>query len=66
MAIPRGLAFGSASGIDGSPVELENRTVMEVEALLKWGAVERFLASGDGVNLPLSSFPFACATTHVD
>ena len=56
---PRGLASGLVSGIWGTPVELEKRTVTEVEGLLKWGAVESSLAFGVGVKVPLSIKPRA-------
>ena len=35
MAMPRGLAAGSVSGIVGMPVEEEKRIVREVDGLLK-------------------------------
>ena len=35
MASPRGSAWGSLSGINGTPVELEKRTAMGVESALK-------------------------------
>jgi len=43
----------------GIPVELENRTIIGVEGALNWGAVERVAALEEGVNVPLSSMPFA-------
>jgi hypothetical protein len=61
IAIPRGPAFGSLSGITGIPVEFENRTVTCVDSRVKCGAFEIFPASAVGVNVPLSSTPFACA-----
>lgn len=48
MPMPRGFALGSVSGISGMPVELEKRTVIGVERLLKCGAEERSLASAEG------------------
>ena len=41
------------------PVELEKRTSTGVEALLKWGAVEREAASEVGVKVPLVRRPLA-------
>ena len=35
IAIPRGLEVGSVSGIEGSPVEEEKRTVIGVEEEVK-------------------------------
>lgn len=35
MAMPRGFALGSVSGILGRPVEEEKRTVIDVEGALK-------------------------------
>src|SRR5579871_3475373 len=61
MAMPRGLAFGSVSGMVGMPVVSENRTVTGVEALRTCGARVREAARGDGVNLPASRIPLACA-----
>ena len=65
IAMPRGLALSSLSGIWGSPVELEKRTQTGVDGLLKCGAVESFFASAEGVNVPLSISPLACAVRHV-
>jgi hypothetical protein len=65
MAIPRGSAFPSVSGILGIPVELEKRTVIGVDGLLKWGALESFAASAEGVNVPVTTIPLAWAVeTH--
>lgn len=61
MAIPRGSAFPSVSGMLGIPVELEKRTQTGVEGLLKCGAVESLAASADGMNVPLRSSPLAWA-----
>lgn len=61
IAIPRGEALGSLSGIVGNPVELEKRTVMGVVGLLKWGARESFPASAEGVNVPVVKIPFPWA-----
>src|ERR1700680_7316 len=58
MAIPCGLALGSASGSVGTPVGSENRTntgtgVLKCGALLNEAAVEL------GVNIPSTLTPFA-------
>lgn len=49
----------------GIPVELENRTQTGVEGLLKWGAVESFFASSEGVNVPTVVIPFAWAIVRL-
>ena len=59
MPIPRGSALGSKSGILGRPVELENLTQIGVEGLLKWGAMDNFFTSSDGVKVPVRVIPFA-------
>ena len=59
MAIPRGSALASKSGMLGIPVELENRTQIGVDLLLKWGAVDSFLASSEGVKVPVRISPLA-------
>jgi len=59
MAIPRGLALGSASEIVGSPPLWEKRTQISVLGLLKCGAIDRVAASGVGVNVPLTRMPLA-------
>ena len=59
--MPRGLEFGSVSGIAGRPVEEEKRRVIGVEGAEKWGAVERDGAVGEGVNVPVRRWPFAWA-----
>lgn len=61
MAMPRGLAEASVSGIEGSPVLEEKRTVIGVEGLLKCGALERVDAVLVGVNVPVRSWPLAWA-----
>jgi hypothetical protein len=62
MANPRGLAFGSVSGISGRPVELEKRTVTGVGSVfVKCGALESAEASFVGVKDPVSMMPRACA-----
>jgi hypothetical protein len=58
-ARPRGSASPILSGIFGIPVELENRTQTFVLGELKCGALESFLASSDGVNIPARILPFA-------
>jgi len=42
-------------------VDEEKRARTEVEEAEKCGAAERELASGEGVNVPVSRRPFACA-----
>lgn len=61
MARPRGLPFGSVSGISGIPVELEKRARIGV-SFWKCGAEERDDASGVGVKVPSRRIPFAWAT----
>lgn len=61
IAMPRGSACASKSGMLGIPVELEKRIQMGVEGLLKWRAVESVLASGRGMKVPVKRSPFACA-----
>lgn len=61
VAIPRGFASGLVSGMFGIPVELENRTMTGVDALLKCGAEEREAASEVGVKVPFVRRPVACA-----
>lgn len=58
---PRGFAFGSVSGIWGIPVELEKRARMGVDGLFRCGAVDKDLASSEGVKVPFSSIPLAWA-----
>jgi hypothetical protein len=43
----------------GIPVEFENLTQTGVEGWLKWGAVESFFASAEGVKTPLRISPLA-------
>jgi hypothetical protein len=45
----------------GSPVELEKRAVTGVESLVMCGARVSEAASGEGVNVPVSMTPLACA-----
>jgi hypothetical protein len=77
IASPRGWPSGAVSGwIEirsasdechwwltrvGKPVELEKRVVTGVLGAAKCGADESLLASVDGVKIPVSSRPFACA-----
>lgn len=61
MPIPLGSPLASLSGMLGMPVELENLTQTGVLGLVKWGALESFFASAEGVKVPLSNSPFACA-----
>ena len=65
MAMPRGEALGSVSGMTGMPVELEKRIVKGVEAEVKCGAVERVEASVEGVKVPVSRRPLAWAYKEV-
>jgi hypothetical protein len=59
--MPRGSALGSVSGMLGMPVELEKRTVIGVDGVLKCSAVDSEAALALGVNVPLRSVPFAWA-----
>ena len=59
IPIPRGSALSSVSGMFGIPVEFENLIQTGVEGWLKWGAVESFLASAEGVKTPLRISPLA-------
>jgi hypothetical protein len=63
--MPRGLAFGSVSGIEGIPVEELKRTVTGVEGALKWVALVRADAEEVGVKVPVRRWPRACAARHV-
>jgi hypothetical protein len=59
--MPRGLAFGSVSGIAGTPAKSEKRTVTgTVAPALRCGALLRDEASALGVNFPSSTMPLAC------
>ena len=58
VALPCGLAFGSASGMVGTPVEFEKRTVTGT-GLIKCGALLRLRAFGEGVNVPVAMTPLA-------
>jgi hypothetical protein len=60
-AIPLGLAFGSVSGMFGSPVELEKRTKTGVEACWKCWAIDSSPAAADGVKVPFSMVPLPWA-----
>lgn len=53
IAIPCGLAFESVSGICGSPVEEEKRTVIGTDEVLKCDALLTFDAKLVGVNVPV-------------
>lgn len=64
IAIPRGLAFASVSGIFGRPVEEENRTVIGVVEAFKWGALLRADAECVGTKTPLRRCPLAWAGGH--
>src|SRR5918997_5273695 len=57
MAKPRvvGLVLSEMFGL---PPPIENRAVIGM-VLVKWGALDRLGASGDGVNAPLTQTPFA-------
>src|SRR5207249_3117412 len=60
--IPRGPdRCGSLSGIVGTPVESEKRTVTGVDGLPAWGARVSVAAAGDGVNVPEHINPLAWA-----
>src|SRR5580704_15101623 len=61
IASPRGFASGELSGILGSPVELEKRTVTGVDSRVTWGALVSDVAPGAGRNVPRSIRPFAWA-----
>lgn len=61
IAIPRGLALASVSGILGKPVEEEKRTVIGVDAALKCGAEVSSAAEVVGLKVPVSRWPFAWA-----
>src|ERR1700676_2679817 len=58
IAIPCGLALGSASGSVGMPVVSENRTNTGT-LFAKWGALLKVAAEGLGVNVPSTITPFA-------
>src|ERR1700704_6950212 len=58
IAIPCGLALGSASGRVGTPVGSENRT-NTATPFIKWGALLNDVAGGLGVNVPSTITPFA-------
>ncbi len=58
IAIPCGLALGSASGSVGTPVGSENRT-KTFTALAKCGALLNDDAPGLGVNIPSTIIPLA-------
>src|SRR5437660_7709478 len=59
IAMPRGSAFGSLSGISGTPVPSENLTVTGVEACTACGARVSNAAALDGVNVPVNKMPLA-------
>lgn len=59
IAIPRGSAFGSVSGILGIPVELLKRMRRGVLGEAKWGAMDSLDAVGVGVNVPVRRVPLA-------
>jgi len=61
IAMPRGLALGSVSGMVGKPVEEEKRRVREVLGEVKCGAVVRVAALGVGIKEPVRRWPFAWA-----
>ena len=58
IAMPCGLAFGSASGRVGTPVASENRTSTGT-FFRKCSALLTETADLDGVNVPAASTPFA-------
>jgi hypothetical protein len=57
--MPRGSAFGSLSGISGTPVESENLTVTGVEACTACCARVSDAAALDGVKVPVNKMPLA-------
>ncbi len=59
--MPRGLALALVSGIWGSPVEEENRTVMGVGEVLKCGALVSVDAELVGMKAPVRRWPLAWA-----
>src|SRR6185312_579088 len=61
MAIPRGFAFASPSGMEGNPVEFEKRTVTGVDGRAMCGAFVNDAACSKGVNVPVNNKPLACA-----
>ena len=65
MAIPRGSALASLSGIWGIPVLLLKRTETGVDGAWKCGALESVAASVVGVKVPVRRTPFACAEGKV-
>jgi hypothetical protein len=60
MAMPRGPPRGSLSGMLGTPVPSENRTVTGTAGPLKCAALLSPFASFDGVKVPLTTVPLAC------
>jgi hypothetical protein len=61
MAIPRGEALGSLSGICGMPVPSESRTVTGTAGPRRWAARLTEAAVGAGVNVPVRTSPLAWA-----
>src|SRR5579871_5049159 len=61
MPMPLGLEFGSLSGIVGSPVASEKRTVTGVDARVACGARVSVAASAEGANVPSHMSPLAWA-----
>src|SRR6266513_1216513 len=59
IAMPRGSAFGSLSGISGTPVPSENLTVTGVEPCTACCARVSDAAALDGVNVPVNKMPLA-------
>jgi hypothetical protein len=59
MAKPRGLPFGSVSGICGMPVELEKRAMIGVEGFWKCGARDNVFAVEVLVKWPFRRMPLA-------
>src|SRR5512133_2446837 len=59
IAMPRGSAFGSLSGISGTPVESENLTVTGVEACTACRARVSDAAALNGINVPVNKMPLA-------
>jgi hypothetical protein len=61
MDIPRGAALGAVSGISGTPVPSENRTVTGTAPPFRWAALLVAFAPGAGVKVPVQTIPLACA-----
>src|SRR5262245_8307660 len=60
-AMPRGPASGTPSGMSGTPVLSEKRTVALTGLPCRCRALDRVAAEGAGVNSPAQTTPLACA-----